>query len=88
MENTICAHSPESRNSAGLLTGLLLGGLAGFGAMMLFAPQSGEKTRAQLKQKSAELQERAIDTFDDLVVLSHYDHRLILAGTREKTETR
>jgi gas vesicle protein len=68
----------------GLITGLLIGGLAGFGALMLLAPQSGKKTRTQIRQKSTELQDRATVTFDDLVALSHYDNRKILAGTREK----
>jgi gas vesicle protein len=88
MENTIRTNGIDSRDSAGILTGLLIGGLAGFGAMMLLAPQSGKKTRAQIKQKSAELQERATDTFDDLVTLSHFDNRKILAGTRQETDSR
>jgi gas vesicle protein len=32
----------------GFLAGLLVGGLAGTGAMLLLAPQSGKKTRDQL----------------------------------------
>ncbi len=88
MENTIHTNGTELRDSVRLLTGLLIGGLAGFGAMLLLAPQSGKKTRARIKQKSTELQERAIDTFDDMVKLSHFDNRKILAGAREKTEYR
>lgn len=85
MENTtIRTNGPEMHDSVGLLTGLLIGGLAGFGAMMLFAPQSGRKTRDQIKQKSVELQTRTVNAFDDLVVLSHFDNRKILAGTRDK----
>jgi gas vesicle protein len=34
--------------------GLLIGGLAGAGGMLLFAPQSGEKTRNQIQQKNTE----------------------------------
>jgi gas vesicle protein len=88
MENAIRTNGTELHDSVGLLTGLLIGGLAGFGALMLLAPQSGKKTRAQIRQKSTELQDRATVTFDDLVALSHYDNRKILAGTREKTEDR
>jgi gas vesicle protein len=86
MENTIRTNGTELHDSVGLLSGLLIGGLAGFGAMLLLTPQSGKKTRAQIKQKSTELQERATDTFGDLVALSHYDNRIILAEIREKTE--
>jgi gas vesicle protein len=87
MDNAIRTNSTDIPDSAGLLTGLLIGGLAGFGAMMLLTPQSGKKIRAQLKQKSMELQDRATDTYDDLVILSHFDNRKILVGPREKTET-
>jgi gas vesicle protein len=86
MDNSIRTNGTDVRDSAGLLTGLLIGGLAGFGAMMLLAPQSGKMTRAQIKQKSAELQDRATDTYDDLVTLSHFDQRQILVGTREETK--
>jgi len=88
MENTVRTNGMELHDSVGLLTGLLIGGLAGFGAMLLFAPQSGKKTRARIKQKRTELQDRATDTYDDLVALSHYDNRKILAGIREETEYR
>ncbi len=81
MNNTIRTNGTELHNSSGLLAGLLIGGLTGFGAMMLLAPQSGKKKRDQLKQKSVELQTRTVDTFDDLVILSHFDKRKILAGT-------
>lgn len=88
MENTVRTNGTELHNSVGLLTGLLMGGLAGFGAMLILAPQSGKKTRAQIRQKRTDLQGRATDTYDDLVMLSHFDNREILAGRREKTEDR
>jgi gas vesicle protein len=83
MDNAIRTNSIDISDTAGLLTGLLIGGLAGFGAMMLLVPQSGKKTRTQIRQKSMELQDRVTDTFDDLVLLSHFDNRKILAGTYE-----
>ena len=88
MRNTVRTNETERHDSAGLLTGLLIGGLAGFGAMLLLAPQSGKKTRAQIKQKRTELQVRATDTFDDLVTLSRYDNRKIVVGTRKNIEYR
>lgn len=88
MENIVSTNGTGMPDSAGLLSGLLIGGLVGFGAMLLLAPQSGQSTRAQIKQKSAELQDRATNTFDDLMALSHYDKRIILAGGREKTKVR
>jgi len=86
MDNTIRMNHAERNGSVGLLTGLLIGMLAGFGTMMLFAPQSGKKTRASIQQKSTEFQERATDTFDELVTLSQFDNRKILTGQHSKTE--
>jgi gas vesicle protein len=86
LENAICAGERTMPDSAGVLTGLIIGVLTGIGITALFAPQSGKKTRAQIKQKSMELQERAADTYADLVILSHFDNRKILAGTRKNTE--
>jgi gas vesicle protein len=88
MDNTIRTNGTDTRDSIGLLTGLLIGGLLGFGTMMLLAPRSGKKTRIQIGIKSIELQDRATDTYDDLVTLSHFDNRKILTGNQELTENK
>lgn len=49
----------------GVLLGMLVGGMAGAVAMLLMAPQSGEKTRKQIEQKSIELRDRATELVDD-----------------------
>jgi gas vesicle protein len=50
---------------AGLFVGGLVGGLLGAAAAILLAPQSGEDTRALLKEKGLELKDRAGDlSFD------------------------
>ncbi len=41
------------------LSGFVIGGLVGAAVALLFAPQSGEETRAQIRSKSIELTERA-----------------------------
>lgn len=86
MDNAIRTQDLASYDSGSLLTGLLIGGLVGFGAMLLIAPRSGSKTRDQIRQKSTELRNRTVDTFDDLAALSHFDRRKILVGTREKAD--
>lgn len=86
MENAVHTDDTDKPGSAIFLTGLFFGALTGFGAMMLLTPQSGKKTRIQIGEKSIELQNRAADTYDDLVILSHYDNRKIETGTQELTE--
>lgn len=41
------------------LVGFIIGGLSGAVVALLFAPQSGEETRALIKDKSIELRDRA-----------------------------
>ena len=41
------------------LVGFMVGGLSGAVVALLFAPQSGEETRALIKDKSIELRDRA-----------------------------
>lgn len=41
------------------LVGFIVGGLTGAVAALLFAPQSGEETRAVIKEKSIELKDQA-----------------------------
>lgn len=50
-----------------VLGGLLLGGLIGAGTALLFAPQSGERTRAEIQNKTIELRDRTSDTVKDAV---------------------
>ncbi len=67
------------RETAGFLSGVVFGGLAGVAAALLLAPRSGEKTRVQISEQSILLQERAADTYNELVTLSHFDNRKVLA---------
>ena len=44
------------------LVGFIVGGLTGAVVSLLFAPQSGEETRALIRDKSIELRDRAAET--------------------------
>ncbi len=46
-----------NNNFSSVLAGALIGGLAGAVTMFLLAPQSGEKTRMQIQEKSVELRD-------------------------------
>lgn len=47
------------------LVGFVVGGLAGAVVALLFAPQSGEETRALIKDKSIELRDKAQMTTEE-----------------------
>ncbi|HCK67391.1 MAG TPA: YtxH domain-containing protein [Anaerolineae bacterium] len=49
------------------LVGFVVGGLTGAVVALLFAPQSGEETRALIKDKSIELRDRATHSAEDLI---------------------
>ena len=49
----------ENDGGGGFLIGLLVGGIAGFVAGMVFAPKSGEETRAFILDQSREWRDKA-----------------------------
>jgi gas vesicle protein len=58
MESNIEEHAYNTKNTRNVLLGLLVGSLTGATAMMLFAPQSGKRTRNQIYQEGIELRDR------------------------------
>jgi gas vesicle protein len=50
--------SRYNNNPIGVLLGVLVGGVAGASAMLLFAPQSGKQTRDQIEEKALELRDQ------------------------------
>lgn len=69
-----------------VLKALVIGGLVGAGAMLLLAPESGRKTRANIQKKALELRDRTSEsvsgTVDKVMTRGHE----ITAGVREKAE--
>jgi gas vesicle protein len=49
------------------LVGFVVGGLTGAVVALLFAPQSGEETRALIKDKSIELRDRASHSAEEVL---------------------
>ena len=52
------------------LVGFLVGGLTGAIVSLLFAPQSGEETRALIKDKSIELRDKAAHTAEETLAVA------------------
>ena len=60
-------HKEQSSQAKSVLAGLVIGGLVGAGTILLFAPQPGEKTRAELKEGVLELRDRTTETVKDTI---------------------
>jgi len=57
--------SDRDSDFGAFLAGFVLGGLAGAATALLLAPQSGEETRLQIRDKSIELKDKAAETAED-----------------------
>jgi gas vesicle protein len=60
-------HTEQSGRTKSVLAGLVIGGLVGAGTMLLFAPQPGNKTRAELQEGALELRNRTAETVKDTI---------------------
>lgn len=67
MENNVKEHAYNPKNTKTALLGLLIGGLTGAAAMLLYAPQSGKQLRTQIRQESIELRDRATSGIKEVV---------------------
>jgi gas vesicle protein len=56
--------SDESRG-AEFLAGVIIGGLIGAAVALLLAPQPGDETRADLREKGIELKDRMVELSED-----------------------
>lgn len=71
----------------GFLGGLLMGGVAGAGAMVLLAPQSGKKTRRQMQRKAREVREQTTGTIEDGITQARTKAHDVSTSIREQTAT-
>ena len=54
--------------------------------MLLLAPQSGAKTRAQIQDKSIELRDQTTDMFDDIIKQVRSDGKKLTKNGRQMTK--
>jgi len=73
-----------SNNPQRMLIGMLIGGLAGAIAMLLFAPQSGKQTRDQIEEKTVELRDQTTKNVKKAVGQVRSETNRITAEVREK----
>jgi gas vesicle protein len=67
MENPTITYESQGHHPLGFITGLLLGGLAGAVALLLVAPQSGEKTRGKIQKKGKQLRDQTVEAVEDVM---------------------
>ena len=71
------------RNGGGeFFTGLVIGGLVGAAIALLMAPQSGEETRAQIRDASLELKDRT----NEIIAEAREKAEAITADARRRAE--
>ena len=84
MDNMNEEHVGEGRHSSNLFIGLLIGALAGAAAMLLYAPQSGKQTRAEIQLKSIQLRDRTKKGIKKAVADVQSEKNRIATEIREK----
>lgn len=84
MDNETQERKYHSSNVGGVFAGLLIGGLAGAVAALLLAPQSGEETRMQIKEKGIELRDRTTEFAEDTVAQVRSSAERLTGNGREK----
>ncbi len=76
----------KHNNILGVIAGILVGSLAGALTMLLLAPQSGEDTRTQIKEKSIELRDRTTEIVEDAMAQVRMNRDKITMGGRNKAK--
>ena len=79
-------HDYLVNNAGGFFAGLLIGGLIGSAAMLLLAPQSGKKTRAQIQEEGVELRNQVAETVEDVVAPARSKARRVAADVHKQAQ--
>jgi gas vesicle protein len=75
-----------NNNVSGIAAGLFLGGMIGAAAMLLYAPQSGKRTRVQIQQKGFELRDQTAEILEDARAQMEIESKKIARSGRHKVK--
>jgi gas vesicle protein len=84
MENNLEKHAHNKNGPLNVLLGALTGGLVGAAVMLLYAPQSGKRTRAQILNKSIQLRDRTTNNIKKAVAQVRSETDKITTEVKEK----
>lgn len=79
-------HEYEKGNFGSVMTGLVVGGLAGAAVMILLAPQSGRQTRMQIQEKSIELRDKTSAMLGDAIEQVRTDGQKLASDSSMKAK--
>jgi len=70
----------------GFIAGALVGALAGAGTMLLLAPQSGQRTRSQIRKTGVALRDQAMDNVEDAMHQARTTSEHITANVHKQAD--
>jgi gas vesicle protein len=76
----------KTRAAKPIIGGFLVGSVIGVATALLFAPRSGEETRAEIRDKAVELRERTAETVNQTVSQAKSKASELKDTVREKAE--
>lgn len=76
--------SAREASSGPLLAGLMIGGLVGVASMLLLAPQSGRRTREEIREGALDIRDRTTDTMKHAVLQARSRARHLATDVSDK----
>ena len=86
MGNNTEGYAHSITNTKNVMIGMLIGSLTGAVSMLLYAPQSGERTRATIRRKSIQFRDQTVKKLKRTVAEVRSETDKLMVEGREKAE--
>ena len=84
MENNIEENETHQNYSKVVLLGMMIGGMLGAAIVLLYAPQSGKKTRTFIQEKSIQLRDQTNNLIKSEIEQVRFDSHKIMTDVQDK----